>query len=177
MDQKDLRSAPSPVEERRRNVRFGCAGSARIICLPSDGILVPARIRDLSLGGCNVQTELPLESGRLVDILVRVNSCSFRAVGCIKMVGARSIAGLQFSRLSSGGENILQELLRELARQHAIAQVARAARDGRPFPLMQERAAALRAGFPEQLVVSLEKAEDRTEFRPLTFDPDLDLYI
>ena len=179
MDQNASEHAPNPAKDRRRNVRFGCAGSVRIICLPSDGVLVPGRIRDLSLGGCNVQTELPLECGTLVDILARVNSSSFRAVGCIRMVAARAIAGLQFTRMSHGGEDVLVELLRELARQHAIAKIVRAARDGTPSsPLLQERAAALRAKIPENLVLTVEnRTIGPDECRTLTFDPDLDLYI
>jgi hypothetical protein len=90
-------------EERRRTPRFNCGGHAKISFLPSDGIFLPGKIRDLSLGGCCLDTNLPIEFGSRAEVLVRVNAASFRAVGIVKALRSDSVAGIEFVRLSTGG--------------------------------------------------------------------------
>jgi hypothetical protein len=107
-------------EERRRNPRFNCGGLARISFLPSDGIFLPGKIRDLSLGGCCLDTILPIEYGSRAEVLVRVNAASFRAVGIVKALRSDSVAGIEFVRLSTGGKELLADLVSELARLRAV---------------------------------------------------------
>ena len=107
-------------EERRRNPRFNCGGLARISFLPSDGIFLPGKIRDLSLGGCCLDTNLPIEFGSRAEVLVRVNAASFRAVGIVKALRSDSVAGIEFVRLSAGGKELLADLVSELARLRSV---------------------------------------------------------
>jgi hypothetical protein len=107
-------------EERRRTPRFNCDGHAKISLLPSDGIFLPGKIRDLSLSGCLLDTKLPVEAGRRAEVVVRINAASFRAVGIVRALRGDSVAGIEFVRLSTGGRELLADLVGELARLRAV---------------------------------------------------------
>jgi PilZ domain len=106
-------------DDRRRNRRFACGGEVKISRLPSDGIFVPARILDLSLGGCRVDINLPMDRGVRTELLVRVKDATFRAVGEVKAIRGTSMAGIEFVRLGGSGKDILADLVEELARRQA----------------------------------------------------------
>jgi hypothetical protein len=106
--------------DRRRSARFICGGYAKISRLPSDGIFVPGRILDLSLHGCCVDTPVPIDCGTRAEIVVRVNAASFRAVGEVKAMRGRSVAGMEFVHLSAGGKDLLADMVTDLARLQAI---------------------------------------------------------
>jgi hypothetical protein len=107
-------------EERRRTPRFHCGGQVKISRLPSEGIILPGTLRDLSLGGCCLDTDLPIESGTRTEVVVRVNGASFRAVGIVKATREKSAASIEFVQLSAGGRELLTDLVMELARLRAI---------------------------------------------------------
>jgi hypothetical protein len=104
-------------EDRRRRARFKCGGEARISRLPSDGIFVPGKILDLSLGGCCVDTTLPIDFGVRTEIVVHVNTASFRAVGEVRALRNRFGAGMEFVHLSAGGKHMLADLLKAARRE------------------------------------------------------------
>ena len=106
--------------DRRRSTRFTCGGDAKISRLPSDGIFLPGKILDLSLGGCCVDTTLPIDCGVRAEIVARVNAASFRAVGEVRAIRGRSGAGVEFVHLSTGGKDMLADLVAELARLQAV---------------------------------------------------------
>jgi len=115
-------------EDRRRSPRFSCGGHAEINCLPSNGILLPGTIRDLSLHGIRVDTALPINCGARAEIVVRVNTASFRAVGEVRAVRGSSGAGLEFVHLSAGGKDMLAGLVTDLARLQAVMNKLKLAR-------------------------------------------------
>lgn len=82
--------------------------------------MLPGAIRDLSLGGCYLRTAVPINAGVRAEILVRVNSASFRAIGEVREVRDNSGVGLEFVRLSAGGKEMLSDLVTDLARLQAI---------------------------------------------------------
>jgi hypothetical protein len=100
----------SEDDDRRRSARFSCGGLAKISRLPSDGVFVPGKILDLSLGGCCVDTALPINYGARTDIVVRVNAASFRALGEVRAIRGGSGACVEFVHLSAGGKDILANL-------------------------------------------------------------------
>ncbi len=71
-------------DDRPRNPRFSCGGVAKISFLPSNGLFLSGKIRDLSLGECWVDTPVPIACGARAEIVVHVNSSSFRAVGEVR---------------------------------------------------------------------------------------------
>jgi hypothetical protein len=113
---------------RPRNPRFICGGVAKISVLPSNGIFLSAKIRNLSLGGCCVDTPVPIECGARAEIVVHVNSSSFRAVGEVRGIRSNSEAGIEFVYLSKGGKDLLADLVAELAKLQAFINHLKAAR-------------------------------------------------
>jgi hypothetical protein len=103
-------------DDRPQNPRFSCGGVAKISLLPSNGLFLSGKIRDRSLGGCCVDTPVPIECGARAEILVRVNSSSLRAVGEVRGIHGNSEAGIPFIYLSRGGKDLLADLIAELAR-------------------------------------------------------------
>jgi hypothetical protein len=130
---------------RRRSPRFGCSGLANIVCLPSDGALLRGTIRNLSLGGCFIETGLLLPCGAQREILARVEASSFRALAQVRGVLGRSGICVEFVRLSAGGEDMLAELIRHLAKVRAITSAMGSASlleqplnvESRTFPILR----------------------------------------
>jgi PilZ domain len=106
-------------EDRRRNTRFNCGGQVKISRLPCDGVFLPGTIRDLSLGGCWIDTTLPIDRGARTEIVVRVNAASFRVVGEVREIRG-SGAGIEFVHLSAGGKEMLADLVTDLIRLQEV---------------------------------------------------------
>src|SRR6202521_5855904 len=115
-------------DDRPRNPRFSCGGVAKISLLPSNGLFLSGKIRDLSLGGCCVDTPMPIECGARAEIVVHVNSASFRAVGEVRGIRGNSEAGIEFVYLSRGGRHVREHVFAELARLQAVISQLKAAR-------------------------------------------------
>jgi hypothetical protein len=113
---------------RPRNPRFRCGGLAKISLLPSNGLYLSGKIRNLSLGGCCVDTPVPIECGARAEIVVHVNSSSFRAVGEVRGIRGNSEAGIEFVYLSKAGKDLLADLVAELARLQTVINQLKAAR-------------------------------------------------
>jgi len=124
----DCRAMDSGNNDRRRSPRFKCGGEAKISRLPSDGIFVLGKIFDLSLGGCCIDTTLPIDFGARTEMVVCVNAASFRAVGEVRAIRSGFGAGIEFVHLSAGGKHTLADLVTELARLQAAMNKLKAAR-------------------------------------------------
>lgn len=116
----DNRANDPAIDDRRRSPRFSCGGQAEIICLPSTGIVLPGTIRDLSLHGCWVETALPIDCGARAEVVLRINSASFRALGEVRAIRGQSGSGVEFVRLSASGKDMLADLVMDLARLQAL---------------------------------------------------------
>ena len=114
--------------DRRRSTRFSCGGDAKLTRLPSNGVILPGKIRDLSLHGCLIDTTLPIDCGVRAEIVVRVNAASFRAVGEVKATRGGSGAGMEFVHLSAVGKDRLSDVIAELARLQAVMNKLRSVR-------------------------------------------------
>jgi hypothetical protein len=117
---EDSESKSSATKERRRSARFHCGGHAKITELPSDGNVIPATVRDLSLNGCCINVARLIPCGSRAEIMVRVNASSFRAIGKIKVLRAPFVIGFEFVHLSSGGKDSLDELITDLAKLTSV---------------------------------------------------------
>jgi hypothetical protein len=102
-------------DERRRTPRFSCGGEARIYSLPSNGVHVPGKLRNLSLGGVCVDTSHAFDLGARTEILVSVNAASFRSLGLVR-AAERSRACLEFVQMSSGSRGLLTDLIAQFER-------------------------------------------------------------
>jgi len=117
--EEDRAKSDGVEKDRRQHPRFNCGGSVEIQCLPSNGIFVPGTVRDLSRNGCCIDTALPIENGMRAEIVVRVKTASFRAVGEVRAIRLDNTAGIEFVRLSARGKDLLDDLVRELAELEA----------------------------------------------------------
>jgi hypothetical protein len=117
-----------PFPDRRQTPRVRCGGLAKIISLPSDGLTVPGKLVNLSLGGCGIETAFPLQPGTRAEIMLRVNAASVRVLGEVHAPRERQVVGVEFLLVSACGKYLLAELMRELARQRAITKLAKGAR-------------------------------------------------
>jgi hypothetical protein len=178
-------------KDRRRNPRFSCGGHAKIMRLPSNGIFLPGKIIDLSLGGCYVDTALPIDCGVRAEIMVHVNAASFRAIGEVKAIRGRSGASIEFVRLSSGGKDMLADLIAELARLQAVMNKLKSAHrevdaesfreelvDGNLQPMMRSprfsfRGTILSAETSQPSTASSVKNDRIIEAQPLVITVDL----
>jgi hypothetical protein len=173
---------PTEVEDRRRSPRVSCGGLAKIISLPSDGLTVPAKVLNLSLGGCGIETDFPLKSGTRAEILLNVNVSSFRAACQVRALRAPHGIGLEFVHLSVLGQDMLKELIRELARQRAIASTLRMGRRT-PDPKQRNGARAVLFSATLPIIGSAGPSQDGEEKSLLEdrvssiLDRELDLFI
>jgi hypothetical protein len=173
---------PTEVEDRRRSPRVSCGGLAKIISLPSDGLIVPGKVLNLSIGGCGIETDFPLKTGTSAEILLNVNGSSFRAACQVRALRAPHGIGLEFLHMSALGQDMLKELIRELARQRAIASTLKTGRH-KPDPKKWNsgRAAIFNANLP---IIGCTGDSQDGEGNPLLvdrvsliLDRELDLFI
>jgi hypothetical protein len=168
-------------EDRRRSPRFSCGGQAKINCLPSSGVILPGMIRDLSLHGCCLDIPQPFDCGVRAEIIVRVNAQSFRAVGEVKAIRGPSTAGMEFVHLSTGGKDMLADLITELARLQAVMNKLKSARremDAESFRGQLEngrrQAAMLSRRFPFRgTILTAENAGESSELQVASAGQDL----
>lgn len=115
-------------DDRRRSPRFVCGGDARIVRLPSEGVPVSGKLRNLSVGGICVDASSPLDLGAKTEILVSAHAVTFRTVGLVRAVSDRSRTCLEFVNMTAGGRSILGELLDQMARLQKVMKKLRSAR-------------------------------------------------
>ena len=122
-------SRSNPNEnDRRRSPRFSCGGRAAIYCLPYNGIAIAGTLRNLSEGGICLNLTHGLEAGMRTEVLVKVNTLSFRAAALVKGGWNSSKISLEFLELSTRGQDALEEVLEDLVRLNALTQKLRADR-------------------------------------------------
>jgi hypothetical protein len=108
-------------------------------------------MRDLSLGGCCLETVPALERGVRAEIVVRINSGSFRAVSQVKGIRDRFGVGMEFVQLSACGKDMLADVLERLASLQALVNELRSARRGIDAEtLVQQHWPLLRALLPPE---------------------------
>lgn len=159
--------APQKVDQRQ-NPRVRCGGLARIVSLPSEGITVPGKVLDLSLGGCGIETPFPVPRGTRAEILLRVKAASIRVIGEVQDPRGPRGVGIEFLLLSAYGKNLLEDLIRELARQQAIAAIAPTARRQPDIEAIRPRPLLLAASYSSggSLVTLVEAGTKRPAIEP-----------
>ena len=79
-------------------------------------MLLEGMIRNLSRGGCFIETGLELPCGTLTEILARIDNSCFRALGQVRAIRDHAGVGIEFVRLSAGAKHMLAELVEYLER-------------------------------------------------------------
>ena len=98
--------------ERRRTARYKCDGHAMISTIPYSGMRHKGTLRNLSLGGCNLELASPYPPATRLELLLHVNSLSLRVSGIVRSRRRRGM-GIEFDLMSASGRHCLNELVRE----------------------------------------------------------------
>jgi PilZ domain-containing protein len=95
----DAGKAPAPGE-RRKDTRHGLGASAMVV-LPGEPSGVRAFIRDISKGGCLLDTEAQVQVGTRLSLAFLSKGCGHcHAVGCVVRVAENHRFGVQFSKVN-----------------------------------------------------------------------------
>ena len=116
VDTQPIAIGSASDEERRKNARHSCVGTAEILRIQeATGELITARIRNISAGGCYVETQSPLERGSQLAVVLRVNALKLRVIAEVRFVkiDIKVSAGLEFVGMTAPGLQSLQELIAE----------------------------------------------------------------
>jgi hypothetical protein len=103
-------------DERRRSARYNCVGVAEILRIQKGpGEFVTGKIRNLSLEGCYIETQSPLEQGPQLAVMLQVNTLRVRVIAEIRSVkvDGHFSAGLEFVGMTVPGLRSLQGLIAE----------------------------------------------------------------
>lgn len=109
--------APEPAatgRERRRDARYDCPGEVEILRVKqATGIIIRGKIRNLSLGGCYVETESPLERGAQLAVVLKIDALKLRVIAEVRSVKMDSHfwAGLEFAGMTAEGFESLKTLI------------------------------------------------------------------
>src|ERR1700730_3643725 len=104
-------------DECSRSARYDCVGVAEILRIQkATGEFVTGKIRNLSLGGCSIETKSPLERGSQLAVMLQVKTLRVRVIAEIRSVETHGqfSAGLEFVGMTAPGVQSLQALIAEL---------------------------------------------------------------
>lgn len=123
-EEPKAQEAPKTDVELRSNPRLQCVGHAGVQTLPAYEKPCPAKIINLSLGGCLMALEMPLAlvMDEIVELLFSVNQMPFHVRGKVRSIRSKTLIGFQFPHLSNRTrtqlEDLIQELVEHLAKLH-----------------------------------------------------------
>jgi len=107
---------PKNAGEHRQSPRLGCRGFGAIQTLPANERPCPARILNLSMGGCLMELKGPLDLAvdEIVELIFNVNQTPFRVRAKVRALRSKGLVGFQFLQLSERTRRHLCELIGEL---------------------------------------------------------------
>lgn len=100
-------------EERRKHIRYPCAGEALVGQCGSD-VSLEAQLSDISLGGCYLDMMNPLPAETEVELTVRVGARQIRGRGRVRASRQGFGMGIAFTEMSPEDFGTLKELIQGL---------------------------------------------------------------
>jgi len=110
----------SSQEGRRAQTRYPVPGKVHVKTKGGDGQW--AKLGDISLTGCYLQTVDPLEVGRGVSLSIKVAHHEFKAAAVVRSSYMASGMGLEFTFLSNADRSTLQRLIDHLKEFDVVSQ-------------------------------------------------------
>jgi len=149
LQNKQAPEPPSSTRDRRVHPRFPVDCDATVSPLTA-AARMPARLRELGLGGCLLTTERPFRPGVLVRVEVQFQLCgfAFRLVGVtVGSRGATSFA-LRFVDMPARRRNELAEALAEVAAASSSTKSTSAKIHASPGPAVPVSISSVRPAKP-----------------------------
>ncbi len=131
---------PKTDEELRRSPRLQCSGLAGVQKIPRCEKPCPAKIVNLSVGGCLMELQEPqsLDMDETVELIFNVNCLPFRVQGKVRSLRSARSVGFQFPQLSDRVrrqlEDLIGGLIEHLAKLHRESIANRLAQDDGKLP-------------------------------------------
>ena len=104
---------PRPQEGRRVHMRFPVSGKV-YVKEKGDGEGQWTKLGDISLTGCYLQTNDPLEVGRSTWLSIKIAHTEFRATAIVRTCYPGIAMGMEFTFLSTTNRRTLQRLIADL---------------------------------------------------------------
>ena len=158
------------AEDRRRNPRYSCRGRAQIICLPWEGALLFGMLKNLGLGGCCVESPIPLELGTQAEMLLRLDRMALRVQAEVRAIARDAGICVEFLRMGAGARHMLAELIGDFERARAPRGAARSAAESR---IAEGRFRTTTILVGEHIPIIGETAA--SESRTVIIDPSIDI--
>ncbi|HXP46540.1 MAG TPA: PilZ domain-containing protein [Terriglobales bacterium] len=114
------REEPSPLEGRRMHMRFPVSGKAYVGKKGADHGQW-AKLGDISLTGCYLQTSDPLEVGRSTSLSIKIAHNEFKATAIVRSCYPGIAMGLEFTFLSNTDRRTLQRLIAHLTEYDTVS--------------------------------------------------------
>jgi len=102
----------SPQEGRRGQMRYPVSGKAHVKTKAGNGRW--AKLGDISLTGCYLQSSDPLEVGQNVSLSIKIAHNELKATAVVRSCYTTSGMGLEFTFLSNADRQTLQRLIAHL---------------------------------------------------------------
>ena len=99
--------------DRRYRMRFPVSGKACVSRI-NGGEGVWAKLADLSVTGCRIQTSHPLEVGHEVALRITVDETELEATGVIRVCYPGPAQGIEFTSMSAASWRVLARLVARL---------------------------------------------------------------
>lgn len=98
---------------RRSPRRFPVSGTAYVSKVGA-GEKAPAKVGDISLNGCYLETSRPEGVGRKLELFIRIGQSELEALGVVRVRSPRIGMGIEFTFMSNGHRRTLQRLIANL---------------------------------------------------------------
>jgi c-di-GMP-binding flagellar brake protein YcgR len=101
-------------QERRRYVRYNCAGTARF-WEEGNELTLTGRVNEISMGGCYIEIMAPLRVGALLRLELELKLRTIRVHGVVRSSQAASGMGIELTRMTPFEAEKLHRVIAELS--------------------------------------------------------------
>jgi hypothetical protein len=109
----NVRKYATRHRDRRSHTRFPVSGDV-FVGRERGSAGFAAKLGDVSLTGCYVETDNPWQTGRTLTLLIKIGSHEIRAAGVVRVSYPGLAMGIEFTHLNPADQRTLSELISQL---------------------------------------------------------------
>lgn len=143
--------------DRRQYARFRCPGNVQL-SRDEAGQQVWAKLGDLSMGGCYIDTPVPENIGTKLWLVLHIQENKISATGEVRSCVPALGMGIQFTSFEAGSRQVLQQIVERLSPPKLIGRAQTPALPDQPGSL-QAVLAAVRDHFEGNNVLTRQEFE------------------